>query len=273
MNGNDWPEGTGDEEVQFGGESPHRWRRWLTGGVLLVAAVAVAVLVVRDQTGPAGESTSPELTHPPPSALSPASGTTTAAATTTTSPVATTAPTSSKTHAPGAPKVSSVDLSWLHASSNWELFAYSRVDGVVVRIQPSQAKVTRTPVPPMQSGGPVHFVVREGAVFVHPIDYVPGYVVLDGEPARHSQGRIPDGGILLPGPEPNQLWVQRGRAGSRTYHLVTVQGRSTGVPVVAEDGFARSDGGGYLLMRGTGGVYQLGRGEPRRVTTGKADRA
>lgn len=234
MAGHAGPKGPDEDEVQSGGGSGHRWTLRILGGVVIVVGAVVVVLIMRPpQTDPTG--------HDP----------------------------STPPHASQGPKVSSVDLSWLDASSDWELFA--RTDNSVVRVQVRKGRVTHTRVPTLHSG-PVQFVVRRDAAFVHPIDSVPGYVVPDGHQARRSQDQIPDGGTLLPGPKPNQLWVQRDEAESSSFDLVTLKGRPTGVsvdPPRTVSGFARSDGSGHVLLRGTGGVYHLRQGQSRRITHGR----
>ena len=225
--------------------------------LFLVAAVAVAVIaVVRSGGSPAGSPmTSPRAAGSRSSAPGPSS---------TASPGAVSAPA-----APVA--ILGHPLPGVHA--RWELFG--RGPGVVVRIQFARGRITRTAHPALSSGGPVTFVTDAEGALVRPIDFVPGYLIPDGEPARAAPGALDAGGPAFPGPDPRHLWVSSSTSDDRMV-LVGMDGRRTGPSIAAPPQsspvntslFAIPDQTGYLLFPGIGGVYDVRPGGTSRVTTG-----
>ena len=173
-----------------------------------------------------------------------------------------------------AAKVTILGHPLLGVRARWELFG--RGPGEVVRIQFAPGRITWTAHPPLSSGGPVTFVVTdaEGAL-VRPIDFVPGYLIPDGEPAREAPGALGAGGPVFPGPDPRHLWVSSSTSGDRMV-LVGMDGRRTGPSIAAPPQgspvnaslFAVPDQTGYLLFPGIGGVYDVRPGGTSRVTTG-----
>lgn len=160
----------------------------------------------------------------------------------------------------------------LGVHARWELFG--RGPGVVVRIQFARGRITRTAHPALLSGGPVTFVTDAEGALVRPIDFVPGYLIPDGEPAREAPGALGAGGPVFPGPDPRHLWVSS-RSDDRMV-LVGMDGRRTGPSIAAPPQstpvntslFAVPDQAGYLLFPGIGGVYDVRPGGTSRVTTG-----
>jgi hypothetical protein len=137
----------------------------------------------------------------------------------------------------------------LGETTGWDLFV--RGASFVADIQPGSGRVTRTAVPPLTTGNPVaSFIVGPHEVIVRSYDFVPGYVIPDGQPARQLTGMLATSGPLVPGPAPDEVWTQVGT--SQDLHLVTVSGHQVGpvirfppngppqMPVIA-------DGRGYLL--------------------------
>jgi hypothetical protein len=116
----------------------------------------------------------------------------------------------------------------LGVGAGWELFG--RGSGVVVRIEFARGRITRTAVPALASSGPVSFVAGAQGALVRPIDFVTGYLIPDGQPARVAPGVFGTGGPAFPGPDPRHLWVASGAAGDRMV-LAGMDGRSTGVPI------------------------------------------
>jgi hypothetical protein len=161
----------------------------------------------------------------------------------------------------------------LGVHARWELFG--RGLGVVVRIQFARGRITRTAHPALLSGGPVTFVTDSEGALVRPIDFVPGYLIPDGEPAREAPGALGAGGPAFPGPDPQHLWVSSGTNADRMM-LVGMDGRRTGPPIAAPPQsspintslLAIPDQTGYLLFPGTGGFYDVRPGGTNRVTTG-----
>jgi hypothetical protein len=227
--------------------------------LFLVAAVAVAVAVitvVRSGGSPAGSPTTP-----PRAAGSRSS-----------------APGPSSTASSGVVSTPAVSVTilghpLLGVHAGWELFG--RGPGVVVRIQFARGRITRTAYPALLSGGPVTFVTDAEGALVRPIDFVPGYLIPDGEPAREAPGALDAGGPAFPGPDPRHLWVSSSTNDDRMV-LVGMDGRRTGPSIAAPPQsspinaslLAVPDQTGYLLFPGTGGVYDVRPGGTSRVTTG-----
>jgi hypothetical protein len=161
----------------------------------------------------------------------------------------------------------------LGVRAGWELFG--RGPGVVARIQFARGRITRTAHPALLSGGPVTFVADAEGALVRPIDYVPGYLILDGEPAREASGALGAGGPAFPGPDPRHLWVSSGTNDDRMV-LVGMDGRRTGPSIAAPPQsspintslLAIPDQAGYLLFPGIGGIYDARPSRTSRVTTG-----
>lgn len=176
---------------------------------------------------------------------------------------------------PGVTEVGHALLPGAHAG--WQLFARTGKAlagrGRVVRLQLAAGRITRTRFPDVRSGGPVSFVAGPQQAIVRPLDYVPGYVVPDGKPARRLTGPLDHGGPAIRGPKPGQVWVPSRRRDHRM-RLVTLDGTPTGVLVRASSGSrttagVRSDGAGYLLTYTDHGVYDVRPAGWRRVTTGR----
>jgi len=155
----------------------------------------------------------------------------------------------------------------LGVTAGWELFG--RGPGEVVRLQLALGRITRTTVPSLQSTGPVSFVVGPDEVMIRPWDLVPGYLVPDGQPPRGLPAVLSGGGLAVPGPDPGHVWVQTEGGDRMAMALVGWDGSKTGVTVpIPASAWVTSDGGGYLLVTGTGGVYEARPDGLRRVTTG-----
>jgi hypothetical protein len=254
------------DDVEFLDASPERGvgaafrlrrrPKWL---LLLVAAAAVAgavIAVVRSGGSPAGSPATP------PGAAGSGSS----------------APGPSPTASSGVVSTSTVSVTilghpLLGVHARWELFG--RGPGVVVRIQFARGRITRTTHPALRSSGPVTFVTDAEGALVRPIDFVPGYLIPDGEPAREAPGALGAGGPVFPGPDPRHLWVSSGTTDDRMM-LAGVDGRRTGPSIAAPPQsspintplIAMPDQTGYLLFPGIGGVYDVRPSGASRVTTG-----
>jgi hypothetical protein len=224
--------------------------------VVTAATVAVAVIAVVRSGSPAGSPTAPPRT-----AGSRQS-----------------APGPSSTASSGVVSTSTVSVTilghpLLGVRARWELFG--RGPGVVVRIQFADGRITRTAHPGLLSGGPVTFVTDAEGALVRPIDFVPGYLIPDGEPTREAPGALGAGGPVFPGPDPRHLWVPGGTNDDRMM-LVGMDGRRTGPWIAAPPQsspintslLAIPDQAGYLLFPGIGGVYDARPSGTSRVTTG-----
>lgn len=166
-----------------------------------------------------------------------------------------------KPHRAG-PAVTVVDAGHrlLGVTAGWQLLAYGR--GGVIRIKLAAGRITRTAVPPMQSTGSSSFVVGPSQAIIRPLDFVPGYLVPDGHPARPLRGALGRGTpAVIPGPQPGQVWVQAGYE-STLMSLAWLDGRMTGVSMRLPPGsgpwLAASDGRGYALAFYVGGGAEAG---------------
>lgn len=228
------------------GPAPERrprgvWRRrapWLA--LLLAGVLAVAIIVVRQQTGVDKADPAPEP-------------------------------------GPTNQDVSVVDVGEpvLGVTAGWELIA--RGQDTVSRIELAEGRVTTTQLPQFDGSGPVSLLTGPNWTIVRPVDDAVGYLVSDGRPARMLQGTLGGRGRMFPGPRPNQVWVEDtdSDSGDLTgFMLYTVAGERVGPSFYAPaTGPVTSDHAGHVLVPSTGGTYVVRPGirGPRRVTTGKVD--
>lgn len=236
------------EVLEFGGSGPqarrHRWRRWWP--LALVAVLVVAFVVRTQHASNLSAAPSPSASATP---VSPTQGT---------SPLPT----------PTGPVVTDIGHRLLDTTTGWELFG--RAADAVVRIDPARGRVVRTPVPRLATTGPVSLAVGRDWAMVRPLDFVPGYLVPDGQPARELTGLLGQGGLALPGPDGASVWVPSHRPQDSMIQ-VDLAGRGVGpeVPVPLEmTGTVAADGSGGLVLNGIGGSYSGGPGGLRRITPG-----
>jgi len=164
--------------------------------------------------------------------------------------------------------VTSVGHRLLGVTGGWELFG--RGPESVVAIRFAAGRITRTTIPPLDSGGPVSFLVGPGEVIIRPIDFVPGYRVVDGQPPTGLSGPLGHGGPLIGGPDPGQAWVTGTSLGHPALRLVSLAGwpvlsvplPRTGPEVLT----ATSDGNGNVLLTGPTGTYVAETGGLRRLS-------
>lgn len=81
---------------------------------------------------------------------------------------------------------------------------------------------------------------------------------------------------MVPGPDPDHVWVQQAVSGSdsEAIRLVTMDGRPAGVDLrlpANVDGFITPDGGGYPLVTTTGGAYDVRGDGLHRITAGAVE--
>ena len=157
----------------------------------------------------------------------------------------------------------------LGVRGGWELFGAG--PGVLTRIQWAAGRVTRIAIPALQSTGPVFFLVGPHQAIIRPLDFVPGYLVPDGQPARALPAALGTAGQAFPGPRPGQVWVQSGFGAGTVMALVTTSGARIGpsIRLPADVGYgAVPDGRGYLAAERNGAAYDVGPGGFRRVAAG-----
>lgn len=248
--GNGGPEGAGNggahtDVLEFGGPERARraWPRWAA------AAVAVAVLGLL-----AAHARRDAPTVPLPALPSTPEAPSSAAVTPGT--------------APTGPLVTRLGGPLLGVTAGWEVLGRSPTE--VVRLELARGLVTRTPVPPLSSSGPVSFVAGRTWTIIRPLDFVPGYLVPDGRAARDLPGALAVSGPAFPGPDGRTAWVPVADGGSGM-RLVGADGRPTGIVAPVPAGLEwslRPDGTGHLMTSGTGGVYLVSPEGLRRLSTG-----
>jgi hypothetical protein len=129
---------------------------------------------------------------------------------------------------PGPVVVISTGHRLLGVTGRWELYAQGSY--AVVRIQLAAGRVTITTFPELRSSGPVSFVVGRDWALIRPLDKVPGYLVRADKPARQLSGPLGPGGlVIMPGPEPGQLWSGFGLAGAGPMLVRKLDGTPTGM--------------------------------------------
>ena len=242
----------GDEEVLV---VQRRSRRLPMILLAALALVALTFLVVHETGKPSAAPTRPAPTSSAPAGTTP--------------PI-----TQRTTFVPRSP-VAVIDLRrpLLPAAGDSELFG--RGPGVVVRMQLARGRITITTVPSLQSSGPVSFVVGKDEAIVRPLDFVPGYAVPDGQPARQIPGSLGLGqsGPALPGPDPDHIWVESLNSNPPALGLMSLVGGPVGpVLPMPRDGSpvgAVPDGAGYALFTDAAGTTYDSRPDGlRRITTG-----
>lgn len=161
--------------------------------------------------------------------------------------------------------VDSVGRNLLGVTDDWELFGRGADD--LVRIELARGRVTRTVVPSVESSGPVSFIVGPDRAVVQPLEYVAGYQVVDGLPARSLPSALRHGGPALPGPQPGTVWAWR--SPDSAMRLVRILGGTTGTTVrVPADSWATSDGDGYILASTPDAVWWARPDRLTRISSG-----
>jgi hypothetical protein len=234
------------------GDARRPIRQWLSRVLAaILAAAVVAAVIVRANNEPSAA----RATHPPVGAQA-SSGESDESS----------RPSSAVPLTP-AVAVTEMGHPMLGVTGGWELFG--RGDGAVVRIQLALGRITRTTVAALQSSGPVSFIAVADGAIIRPLDYVPGYVIPDGQPARDMSARLSDGGPVFPGPDLNHIWVESGDNGHTTMVLASLDGRVRQKSIPVPEGlFPVADGAGYLLLVGAHGVDDARGGRLHRVSTG-----
>lgn len=140
----------------------------------------------------------------------------------------------------------------------------------VVGVQLASGRVTRTGVPELGTDVPVSFLVGPNRAVIRPLSLLPGYVVPDGRRARKLTGTLSRYGSLLEGPKPGLAWSRTVDDSRAHVEQVGLDGRRTGVTLTmpVSSGLVRSDGRGYPMVWGTGGVYAVRTDGLHRITTG-----
>jgi hypothetical protein len=159
----------------------------------------------------------------------------------------------------------------LPAAGDWEVYARSETE--VIRLELRSGRLTRTPVPPLSGDGRVGFLATGTGVLVRPERAVPGYQVPDGKAAAPLPSALGHGGLVLPGPEPGQVWVSgTSRFSSRGEMLLASLSAGwlrvqASLPAVTY-GPVQPDGAGSYYIASAGGTYVRVPGGYRRISTG-----
>ena len=158
-------------------------------------------------------------------------------------------------------------------AGRWEVFGRSETE--VVRLELRSGRMTRTPAPRLAASDRVSFLATGSGVLVRPVRSVAGYQVRNEKMAEPLPPGLGRGGVILPGPQPDQVWISgtsrfsnRGEMllASLSAGWVRVQ---AGLPAVTH-GPVQSDGAGSYLVGSTGGTYVRVPGGYRRISTGTA---
>lgn len=158
----------------------------------------------------------------------------------------------------------------LGVRAGWRLITYGPAG--LIRIQPAAGRVLRTPVPILDSTGPVSFLAGPSQAVVRPLDGVTGYLIPYDHRARPLTGLLGHGGVAVPGPRPGQAWIQEDFQ-ARSLNLAWLDGRSAGqsIPLSRATWEASPDGQGYPLVTDAGTLrtppplYDMRPSGPRRV--------
>ncbi|HEX9353598.1 MAG TPA: hypothetical protein VF933_07255 [Streptosporangiaceae bacterium] len=151
----------------------------------------------------------------------------------------------------------------LGVRAGWDLVGFGPIRAV--RIQFAQGRVTQTVLPVLLSDGPVSFVAGPSQMIIRPWDFVPGYVIPDGTPARPLTGALGHGGAVLPGPRPGEVWVWNT---STSLALARMDGRRISGSIRLPAGgwwLASANGRGGVLLSGVGEVYDVWPGGSRHI--------
>lgn len=226
-----------------------RRSRWLP--LVLAALITVVFIIVADQ---GSEPLVNPIPTPPP----------TTTTTTTTAVRITPPPTTNPTN----PVVREVNRGLLGVRAGWEVFAYSL--GELIRIELARGRVTRTPLPVVDSSEPISLVIGSDRAVIRPLDGIAGFVVPDGRPAEVLPRGRRGGEVAYPGPEPDQMWLQTFAENRDGLVLVTLDGTEVGpaIPIPTGAWPVGADGRGNVLVGAIGGVYLVRPDGPRRITTG-----
>jgi hypothetical protein len=171
---------------------------------------------------------------------------------------------------PARPPVSVTDIGHrlLGITGGWELFG--RGPERVVAIRFADGRITQTAILPLDSGGPVSFLVGLHEVIIRPIDFVPGYRVPDGQPPTGLSGPLDHGGPVISGPDLGHAWVTSASLAHPALSLVSLAGQPVlSVPLPRTAPLlltATSDGNGNVLLTGPTGTYDAGIGGLHRLS-------
>lgn len=152
-----------------------------------------------------------------------------------------------------------------------DVVVYALTSDSVLRLDSRAGRITRTAgLTDSSEGGSVSFLAGPDRVIVRSMDDNPGFVVVDGQPARPLTGLLAEGDFLLPGPR-GRLWViGQTSNGVSTARLTDLAGRRVFSTVrFRGEGSFEPDGKGGLLYNGVSGIYRGSDRGLRRVTTGQ----
>jgi len=140
----------------------------------------------------------------------------------------------------------------------------------VVRYQPATGELTITPVPTAGRTNNVSFVVTQTAEIIQSRDPAESYLVVDGKPPEPLPGLLPRAAKVLPGPDPNHVWLVTSNNAAppalerMALVLADTHGRAIGRQIDLPEMLAGSrsdeiwpDGAGYALISGLGGTYDV----------------
>jgi hypothetical protein len=121
----------------------------------------------------------------------------------------------------------------------------------LLRADLAAGSVSSTPLPPIDSTGPVFLLPVPGAAVVRPLDNVDGYLMPDNAPPEPLRARLSTGTLgAFPGPNPGQIWLFEGTVDEGELLLVDAAGTvSLNLPF-ADVYPAGPDGNGGVVLAG-----------------------
>lgn len=249
------------------GEAGVEWRRpwglYAVAGLIVVLVVAGSVVKLTDRSGPESSPTpspSTAVTAGPTGAATPSMGTVRRL------PKSATKVLRSAKKGPLVP----------HAPDGFTVVGLATSEfgghGRLVRIHLASGRVTARSIPGLASSGPLSFLAGTGGVFLRPLDAVPGYLFDHrGHDWQLTGGTLGSGGIALPGPTPNTLWMQA-QNDPNLFRLLRIDGVPTGGSIRTHAGTVNDnvlpDGAGYLMRQSMQGAWDLRPTQQRRITHG-----
>jgi hypothetical protein len=255
----DWLDLGPDPDAGKPPRDPRRRYLWYGGA----AALVVALLVARSQNGTDRAASAPRS---PAATVSPSSPATSVSALAPASSGSFANPTPRPTPLPsGSVQVRNPGHRLLDVPPDWELFAMG--EDSIVRIQLALGRATITAIPKSNPDAPAVFFVGADRVLVRPSNDTPPFVVRDDKPPTDLPQSLRQSSLWLPGPDSRHMWADQGGGGLA---LVTLDGKPTGatIDVPFFGSVMGSDGTGYVLLSGIGGIYYAKPGAVHRITSG-----
>lgn len=171
--------------------------------------------------------------------------------------------------------VTTISPSALPRSAGWEIVGYGPEGSL--SIDPATGRVSLVPGPLLSNTAHRETLVSAGSYSLVLVQGSSRVLVPDSGPAQVPSGVLARASWVLPGPNAGSLWTWESGANSEdgdpTLLAVDWHGQPTGVQIVLPSYIDRntmpiSDGAGYALLRGVGGIYDVRPDGLRLITSG-----